>query len=93
MMSNNHEMISRLREAAGYQKKAVRVLFPERMGAHFDVIENEIKMIFMETLADMMKECGEAVFCNMAGNMMQNEDGVVNEKKSKNTSSKKVDIL
>ena len=35
----NKEMMGRLKTAAGYQKKAIRVLLPEGMEGHLDVIE------------------------------------------------------
>jgi len=53
----NREMINRMKTAGEYQKKAIRALLPERMGGHLDVIENEIKMMAMEIMADMMREC------------------------------------
>ena len=43
-------MINRLKEAAEYQKKAIRALFPERMLKHIDVIGNEIKMMVAECM-------------------------------------------
>lgn len=43
-------MINRLKEAAEYQKKAIRALFPERMLKHIDVIGNEIKLMVAECM-------------------------------------------
>ena len=43
-------MINRLKEAAEYQKKAIRALFPERMLKHMDVIGNEIKLMVAECM-------------------------------------------
>ncbi len=51
------EMLRRMKTAGEYQKKAVRALFPERMAGHLDVIENEIRMMLLEAVADVMKEC------------------------------------
>ncbi|MBR5421944.1 MAG: hypothetical protein IK115_12440 [Lachnospiraceae bacterium] len=48
MKSRDLEMISRLREAAGYQIKAIRALIPERTLKHLDVIGNEIKLMLTE---------------------------------------------
>ena len=38
MRKNRAEMIGRLKEAAGYQRKAVLALFPERTRKHLEVI-------------------------------------------------------
>ncbi|MCR4585600.1 MAG: hypothetical protein K5686_07740 [Lachnospiraceae bacterium] len=43
-------MINRLKEAAEYQKKAIRALFPERVLKHIDVIGNEIKLMVAECM-------------------------------------------
>ena len=57
MSANNVEMINRLRIAAGYQRQAVRALFPESMGNHIEVIENEISAMIMESLMGVVAEC------------------------------------
>ena len=49
-------MINRLKEAAEYQKKAIRALFPERMLKHIDVIGNEIKLMVAECMETPEKE-------------------------------------
>ena len=82
IMSGNIEMMKRVKEAAGYQRKAIRALMPERMGKHMDVIENEIKLMLTEAAFDILKECGRSIFEN-------DENGMKSEK----TGSKKIDIL
>ena len=81
MIRNNGEMINRFREAAGYQRKAIRVLFPEKMGAHLDVIENEIKMMVVETAMDLVKDYGMAIVTP-----------TTDSKQDSKSKSKKVDI-
>ena len=49
-------MINRLKEAAEYQKKAIRALFPERMLKHIDVIGNEIKLMVAECMENPESE-------------------------------------
>ncbi len=53
----NSDMIKRIRKAAGYQKQAIRALFPEGMDEHLDVIEKELKSMFTEIIAGAMSEC------------------------------------
>lgn len=53
----NKEMIDRLRTAGQYQKKAIRALFPETMNGHLEIIEKELKSMFMEAAIELMKEC------------------------------------
>ncbi len=48
----NKELLHRM-------KKAICALFPEKMGGHLEVIENEIKIMLMEMVTDVMKECKE----------------------------------
>lgn len=52
----NREMMQRIKMAGDYQKKAIRALFPEEMGEHFDVIEKEIKAMVMELVVEIAKE-------------------------------------
>ena len=52
----NKEMMKRLRTAGKYQKKALRALFPEEMSGHLDVIEGEVKAMFMDLAFEMIKE-------------------------------------
>ncbi len=52
----NSEMISRLKTAAGYQKKAIRALLPEGMEGHLDVIENEIRSMFAEAVTRIVAD-------------------------------------
>ena len=68
MMKNGAEMIGRIKEAAGYQRKAVLALFPERTREHLEVIDGEIR--------SMITECAEAHKCSK-------EKGVGTEKTSK----------
>ena len=51
-----NETIERMRVAGEYQKKAIRALFPEKMNTHLDVIEQEVKAMFFEMVADCMKK-------------------------------------
>ena len=53
----NREMLHRLKTAGEYQKKAIMALLPEPMERHLDVIEKEIKMMVVETVAEMVWEC------------------------------------
>lgn len=55
----NKEMLHRMKIAGEYQRKAIRALFPEEMGEHFDVIEKELKMMMMEAAAELLKECNK----------------------------------
>lgn len=58
----NKEMMKRMKTAGEYQKKAIRALFPEEMEEHLDVIEKEMKAMFMEmamTAFMDMKECSK----------------------------------
>ena len=56
MMKNGAEMIGRIKAAAGYQRKAVLALFPERTREHLEVINGEIR--------SMITECAEAHRCS-----------------------------
>ena len=49
-------MSDRLKEAAMYQKKAIRALIPERMLKHIDVIGNELKLMVAECLVNDEKK-------------------------------------
>ncbi len=51
------DLMERLCIAGEYQKKAVRALCSEKMNGHLDVIEREVKMMFVELMADVMREC------------------------------------
>lgn len=51
----NKELLGRLELAGQYQKKAIRALFPEEMEEHIEVIENELKEMFMEMAVERMK--------------------------------------
>lgn len=56
----NKEMIDRMKIAGEYQRKAIRALFPEEMGEHMDVIEKELKMMAMEVITELLKECNRS---------------------------------
>ena len=58
----NKEMMKRLRTAGKYQKKALRALFPEEMSGHLDVIEGEVKAMFMDLAFEMINSRGVACF-------------------------------
>ena len=58
------EMIRRLKVAGDYQKKAIRALFPEEMSGHLDVIEKEVKAIFVELVMEIGKEHNETTVNN-----------------------------
>lgn len=51
----NKELLGRLELAGQYQKKAIRALFPEGMEEHMEVIENELKAMLMEVVAETMR--------------------------------------
>jgi len=55
----NSELFKRLRTAGKYQKKAIQALFPESVNHHFAVIEQECKAIFVEAIADCIKQYKE----------------------------------
>ncbi len=55
----NRELLNRLRTAGEYQKKAIYALLPEPVGRHLDVIKKELKIMAVETAADVLKECGK----------------------------------
>lgn len=94
MLMNNREMINRFRVAAGYQRKAVKALFPETMGNHIDVIENEIRLMLTEAAMEMIKECGKNAFVCMAQSSMGNFEEVNENRAEENHSikNKKVTI-
>lgn len=52
----NREMIKRLKVAGDYQKKAIRALFPEEMSGHLEVIEKEVKAMFMELAMEIIRD-------------------------------------
>ena len=52
MRKNRMEIFGRLKDAAGYQRKAVLALFPENTRKHLEVIEAEV--------CQMMSECAQA---------------------------------
>ena len=55
MNHKNMEMLAKFRKAAGYQKKAIQALFPDTMNEHFDVIENELKLMIIEAICEIHK--------------------------------------
>lgn len=59
----NKEMIDRMKIAGEYQRKAMRALFPEEMSEHMDVIEKELKMMVMEVITELLKECNRSDDC------------------------------
>lgn len=59
----NKEMLHRMKIAGEYQRKAIRVLFPEEMGKHLDAIETEMKMMVMEAAAELLKNCNKCDAC------------------------------
>lgn len=59
----NEEMLHRMKIAGEYQRKAIRALLPEEMGEHLDVIEKELKMMVMEVVAELLKECNKSDAC------------------------------
>ena len=50
------EMVRRLKVAGDYQRKAIKALFPEEMSGHLDVIEREVKAMFVELAMEIGKE-------------------------------------
>ena len=100
MMRGNSEVIYRLREAAKYQRMAVRCLIPERMSGHLDVIGNELKLILAETAQDILKDCIGQAFCreDVCEEFSKREDEITGpdskrEADTKRPGSKKIDIL
>lgn len=77
----NKEMLHRMKVAGEYQRKAIRALFPEKMGEHLDVIEKELKMMVMEAALELLKEYNKSDACR---------DEQSHEQTSK---AKKVDIV
>ena len=55
----NRELLNRLRTAGEYQKKAIYALLPEPVGRHLDVFKKELKIMAVESAADVLKECGK----------------------------------
>lgn len=95
MMRSNREVIDRFREAAAYQRKAVRCLIPERLGGHLDVIGNELKLMLTE--ADILKDCVGQAFCSAGTGYKKEteigESGCKMKKESERKGSRKIDIL
>ncbi len=54
----NKSLIERVTEAKMYQKKALQALLPENTAEHVEVIERELRAIFMECMKGMMKQDG-----------------------------------
>lgn len=48
MMKKRMEVLGRIKEAAGYQRKAVLALFPERTREHLEVIDGEFRTMIAE---------------------------------------------
>ena len=70
-----------IKKAGKYQKKALRALFPEEMSGHLDVIEGEVKAMFMDLAFEMIKEYK---------NMDDKEENMESDKTDRTT--KKVEI-
>ncbi len=81
----NKEMMKRMKIAGRYQRKALRALFPEEMSEHLDVIEKEIKAMFMESVMEMVMEQGNGSF--------DTDEEENKEKNREKSHAKKVDIL
>ena len=62
----NKEMLERVKTAGKYQRKAIRALFPEKMGEHLDVIEKEMKIMAVEAAAELLKNCNIVDACGKA---------------------------
>ena len=76
MLAYNVEMINRLRTAAGYQRQALRALFPESMGNHIEVIENEISAMMMESLMGVITGCTKSPEPTEAGSKSSGSEKV-----------------
>lgn len=89
----NKELLGRLELAGQYQKKAIRALFPEGMEEHIEVIENELKAMFMEVVVETMKYHNAKTRWKNTENKEENEtcDKVKNSEKQGRT--KKVHIV
>ena len=97
MMRSNREIIDRFREAAAYQRKAVRCLIPERLGGHLEIIGNELKLMLTETAADILKDCVGQAFCGAGAGYKKEteigESGCKMKTESERKGSRKIDIL
>ena len=49
-------MMGRIKEAAGYQRKAVLALFPENTRKHLEVIEAEVRQMMSECTRTHIKD-------------------------------------
>ena len=67
----NKEMLERVKTAGKYQRKAIRALFPEKMGEHLDVIEKEMKIMAVEAAAELLKNCNIVDACGKAQSQEQ----------------------
>lgn len=77
----NGENRQRFKEAAEYQRKAMRALLPEQMAGHLERIEQELKAIMLEFAMELVKE-------HMQGKAKETEASDSPEK----TAAKKVEI-
>lgn len=48
------EIVNRLIKAGKYEKMAIHALLPERAAKHMEVIEKELRTMFMEAVADVI---------------------------------------
>lgn len=87
----NKERLERLKEAAKYQKMAVRALLPERAAEHIEVIEKELQKMVMECVADMVFHTETRSASSGEGDAAGNESGTVRQE-NKSERVKKVSI-
>ncbi|HKM33510.1 MAG TPA: hypothetical protein VJY54_02060 [Lachnospiraceae bacterium] len=53
----NADLMNRVMEARKYQKKAIMALFPDSKAGHIEVIEKELRAMFMEYAVELAGQC------------------------------------
>lgn len=89
----NKEMLHRMKIAGEYQRKAIRALFPEEMGKHLDVIEKEMKMMVMEAVAELLKNCNKDGDCRDGQSYEESHEQGYEQSTRQTSKVKKVDIM
>ena len=89
----NKEMLHRLKIAGEYQRKAIRVLFPEEMGKHLDVIEKEMKMMVVEAAAELLKNCNKDDACRDGESYEDSHEQSYEQSTAQTSKVKKVNIM
>ncbi len=89
----NKEMLHRLKIAGEYQRKAIRALFPEETGKRLDVIEKEMKMMVMEAVAELLKNCNMDEACRGEQSYEDSFEQRYEQSSRQTSKVKKVDIM